>query len=80
MSHLFYYTEQHPPSPPPPPHPRATKIYDVEIYKTHLGSVISEQQVYRADHVGIYYVYLIYPSWTAYHGDRCQGTYRDTGC
>ena len=62
MSHLFYYTEQHPPSPPGTQNP-----VQVETYKTHLGSVISEQQVYRADHVGIYYMYLIYPSWTTYH-------------
>ena len=51
MSHLFYYTEQHPPPPPPPP--GTQNPWQVETYKTHLGSVISEQQVYRADHVGI---------------------------
>ena len=65
MSHLFYYTEQHPPPPSSPP--RTQNPRQVETYKTHLGSVISEQQVYRADHVGIYYIYLIYPSWTTYH-------------
>ena len=56
MSHLFYYTEKHPLT---PGHPKS-----LTSYKTHLGSVISEQHVYRADHVGIYYMYLFYPSWT----------------
>ena len=50
MSHLFYYTEQHPPPPPPSP-PGTQNTWQVETYKTHLGSVISEEQVYRADHV-----------------------------
>ena len=56
MSHLFYYTEQHPPLTP------GHKL------QNSLGrSVILEQHVYRADHVGIYYMYLFYPSWTTYH-------------
>ena len=39
-------------TPPPPPSPPGTQnTWQVETYKTHLGSVISEQQVYRADHV-----------------------------
>ena len=42
-----------------PGHPKS-----LTSYKTHLGSVISEQHVDRADHVGIYYMYLFYPSWT----------------
>ena len=48
-------------TPPPPPSPPGTQNpCQDETYKTHLGSVISEQQVYHADHVVIYYMYLIF--------------------
>ena len=47
MPYLFYYTEQ-------PPSPLGTlNLWQVE---THLGSAISEQQVYCADHAGMSYL------------------------
>ena len=62
MSHLFYYTETTPPTPLIPGHPKP-----MTSYKTHFGSVISEQHVYRGDHVGIYYMYLLYLTWKYSH-------------
>ena len=44
--HICFIIPNNTPSPPGTQNP-----WQVETYKTHLGSVISEQQVYRADHV-----------------------------
>ena len=52
MSYLFYYTKH-------PPHPDTQNPWQVETYKTHLGSAIPEQQVYRADHAGMSYSFII---------------------
>ena len=40
--------------------PGTQNPWQVETYKIHLGSAISEQQVYRADHAGISYLFIIY--------------------
>ena len=40
----------------------------VETYKTHLGSEISEQQVYRADHAGMSYLFIIRNNLTSQLG------------
>ena len=58
MSYLLCYTEQPHPLPNYSP-PGTQNPWQVETYKNHLGSAISEMQVYRADHAGLLTVNLL---------------------